>query len=103
MKSSSLLSLDDALAQLLVKAQPLKSVTSVDTFTADGRVLAEDLIPQIQVPSFDNSAMDGYALRVADLDLNEGVNACKIDAAARKRGFESALEGVDCKDFEKKN
>jgi molybdopterin molybdotransferase len=73
MKSSFLLSLDDALAQLLVKAQPLKSVTSVDTFTADGRVLAEDLIPQIQVPSFDNSAMDGYALRVADLDLNEGV------------------------------
>ena len=39
----------------------------------------------------------------ADLDLNEGVNACKIDAAARERGFENALEGFDCKDFEKKN
>ena len=73
MKSSSLLSLDDALAQLLVKAQPLDSVTSVDTFKADGRVLAEDLVPHIQVPSFDNSAMDGYAMRVADLDSNEGV------------------------------
>lgn len=73
MKSSSLLSLDDALAQLLGKAQALNRVTSVDTFKADGRVLAEDLIPLIQVPSFDNSAMDGYALRVADLDLNEGV------------------------------
>jgi molybdopterin molybdotransferase len=33
-----------------------------------GRVLAEDIVPKINVPSHDNSAMDGYALRFADLE-----------------------------------
>jgi molybdopterin molybdotransferase len=40
---------------------------------ADGCVLAQDLVSEIQVPSFDNSAMDGYALRVSDLTSNDGV------------------------------
>ena len=42
------------------------------TFDADGRVLAEDLVSALQVPSFDNSSMDGYAVRRADL-LQPGV------------------------------
>ena len=35
---------------------------------AAGRVLAEDIVAPIALPSFDNSAMDGYALRAADTD-----------------------------------
>lgn len=34
---------------------------------ADGRVIAQDLIAPIALPAFDNSAMDGYAVRHADL------------------------------------
>ena len=61
-----LMPLDEALAALLAQARPLAEVENVSTFDADGRVLAQDAVSPLQVPSFDNSAMDGYALRCAD-------------------------------------
>jgi len=60
-------SLDDALTQLLGYATMLKDVEQVDIFDADGRVLAQDLVSALHVPPQDNSSMDGYALRCADL------------------------------------
>ncbi len=62
-----LMPLDEALATLLARAQASTEVQSVATFDADGRVLAQDLVSELQVPPHDNSAMDGYALRVADV------------------------------------
>ncbi len=64
---SPLKSLDDALAQLLACATVLAEHESVSTFDADGRVLAQDLVSALQVPALDNSAMDGYAVRCADV------------------------------------
>ena len=58
--------LDDALARLLAAAAPLGRTERVDTFDADGRVLAQDLVSALHVPPRDNSAMDGYAVRAAD-------------------------------------
>ena len=60
-------SLADALADLLARATPLAGVESVSTFDVDGRVLAQDQVSALQVPPQDNSSMDGYALRCADL------------------------------------
>jgi molybdopterin molybdotransferase len=60
-------SLDDALAQLLAHAMPLSETEQVATFDADGRVLAQDVVSALQVPPQDNSSMDGYAVRCADL------------------------------------
>ena len=62
-----LLPLDDALAQLLAAVSPLTATEQVSTFDADGRVLAADVVSELQVPAFDNSAMDGYAVRAEDL------------------------------------
>ncbi len=65
--------LDEALAQLLAQATPLApaetatETETVSTFDADDRVLAQDLVSALQVPSFDNSAMDGYAMRAVDV------------------------------------
>ena len=63
--------LDEALSQLLAQATPLApaetATETVSTFDADGRVLAQALVSALQVPSFDNSAMDGYAMRAADV------------------------------------
>ncbi|MFE1571196.1 gephyrin-like molybdotransferase Glp [Comamonas odontotermitis] len=59
--------LADALGELLAQAKQLAAAESVSTFDADGRVLAQDLVSALQVPSFDNSAMDGYALCAADI------------------------------------
>ena len=66
MTRPALLSLDDALPQLLAQAQGLTGTQWVSTFEADGRVLAEDVTSALQVPPQDNSSMDGYAVRSAD-------------------------------------
>jgi molybdopterin molybdotransferase len=63
----SLKSLDTALAELLGFADVLPEVESVSTFDADGRVLAQDLVSALHVPPHDNSSMDGYAVRCADV------------------------------------
>ncbi len=60
-------SLDDALAELLSHANVLAGQEQVPTFEADGRVLAMDVVSGLQVPQHDNSSMDGYAVRCADL------------------------------------
>jgi molybdopterin molybdotransferase len=62
-----LMPLDEARQRLLAQVQPLPGTESVATFDADGRVLAQDLVSSLQVPAFDNSSMDGYAVRTADL------------------------------------
>lgn len=59
--------LDEALAELLGQALPLARTDTVSTFDADGRVLAQDLVSALQVPPQDNSSMDGYAVRCADV------------------------------------
>jgi molybdopterin molybdotransferase len=64
--------LEDALAQLLAHAKPLGGTEKVSTFDADGRVLAQDLVSPLQVPPQDNSSMDGYAVRAAEIP-DEGV------------------------------
>ena len=60
-------SLDEAMAALLGHAQPALATELVSTFDADGRVLAQDVVSALQVPAADNSAMDGYAVRSADV------------------------------------
>lgn len=64
---SALKPLDQALAELLAHALPLAGSETVATMDADGRVLAQDCISALQVPAQDNSAMDGYAVRCADV------------------------------------
>jgi molybdopterin molybdotransferase len=62
-----LMSLDEALKTLLAQISPLAKVESVATLDADGRILAQDLVSALQVPAFDNSSMDGYAVRSGDV------------------------------------
>ena len=62
-----LISADDALARLLAAVVPLGRVETVATPDAWGRVLAQDVVSAVHVPPEDNSAMDGYAIRLADL------------------------------------
>jgi molybdopterin molybdotransferase len=59
--------LDEALAELLAFATALNAVEWVSTFDADDRVLAQNLMSRLHVPPQDNSSMDGYAVRCADL------------------------------------
>nr|WP_314902207.1 gephyrin-like molybdotransferase Glp [uncultured Deefgea sp.] len=61
-----MLDFDTALANLLAAARRITEVETVPLLAANGRVLAHDVIAPIDVPGFDNSAMDGYALNIAD-------------------------------------
>ncbi len=60
-----LLNVDQALERILADLQPLEAET-VSLPDAQDRVLAEDIISPIDLPPFDNSAMDGYAIRYED-------------------------------------
>jgi molybdopterin molybdotransferase len=64
--NKGLLSVDEALAQLLAGAHPVTETETVPTLDAAGRVLGADLRSQMNVPPLDNSAMDGFAVRSAD-------------------------------------
>jgi len=64
------LSFEDALARILALAPPLTSIATekVAIEEADGRILTEDVIATVDLPGFDYSAMDGYAVRFADVE-----------------------------------
>jgi molybdopterin molybdotransferase len=64
----ALKSLEQALELLLNHARPVDKIEKVALGEALGRVLAAPVVSQVDVPPWDNSAMDGYALRSADLD-----------------------------------
>ena len=62
-----MLSFDEALARLLADARPVGEIEMLPTLAAAGRVLAQAQYATLDAPPLDNSAMDGYAVRVADL------------------------------------
>ncbi len=65
----ALLPLDDALARLLAVAQErqITDIEKLPTMQALGRVLARPVRSGLDVPPADNSSMDGYAMRAADV------------------------------------
>jgi molybdopterin molybdotransferase len=62
-----MLSFDQALSQLLAAAAAVSETSSLPTLAAAGRVLAQVQRAPIDAPPLDNSAMDGYAVAVADV------------------------------------
>jgi len=65
--NKGLLNVDEALEVLLAGARPVAEVEQVPTLEATGRVLARAQASTMDVPPMDNSAMDGYAVRTADV------------------------------------
>lgn len=65
--TAGLMPLETALSQMLSSITPLTAVETLPLVECFGRVLATDVVSPIDVPGFDNSAMDGYAVRLADL------------------------------------
>ncbi|MCU1757450.1 molybdopterin molybdotransferase MoeA [Pseudomonas helleri] len=67
-RTGDLMPVEVALAQLLALAEaaPIRDSESVLLADSDGRVLADDLVASLDLPPWPNSAMDGYALNLAD-------------------------------------
>jgi len=66
--TAGLISLEEARDKMLAQITPLSDVETVAITAAAGRITAEAVISPIDVPPFANSAMDGYALRKADVN-----------------------------------
>ncbi|WP_432696835.1 molybdopterin molybdotransferase MoeA [Marinobacterium sp. YM272] len=81
-----LISLDVALADLLSRIQCLAEVEYCPLADAVGRVLAEPIEAGVDVPPADNSAMDGYAVRLADLQRGEALPVSQRIAAGAAPG-----------------
>jgi molybdopterin molybdotransferase len=81
------------IARLVPRVQAVEKVALRSAF---GRVLAEDVVSTIAVPSHDNSAMDGYALRSSE--LGDGAEAAFRVAGAGFAGgrFDGAVGAGEC-------
>jgi len=64
----SLLGIDAARAMIFERVSPVAGIERVPLRQSLGRTLAEDIAAPINVPGYDNSAVDGYAVRFDDLD-----------------------------------
>lgn len=65
--TAGLMPLETALEQMLSRIAPLTDDETLPLLSCFGRVTAGDIVSPLNVPGFDNSAMDGYAVRLADL------------------------------------
>ena len=63
-----MLDFDTARAQLIAAALPVRQTETVSLTEGVGRTLCSAITSPIDVPGFDNSAMDGYALHISDFD-----------------------------------
>ncbi|MBV9192417.1 MAG: molybdopterin molybdotransferase MoeA [Betaproteobacteria bacterium] len=71
---------------------PISDTEKVPVRAALGRVLAQGIVPDINVPSHDNSAMDGYALRFADIEKP----LTEIGTALAGKPFSGAVGSGQC-------
>jgi len=76
-ESYRLLSVDQALEIVLASVEPL-SAEGVPIMDTLGRVLAEDVVAEMDVPPLSNSAMDGYAIRAADTAGATAQSPCRL-------------------------
>ncbi|BCJ91867.1 molybdopterin molybdenumtransferase MoeA [Terrihabitans soli] len=63
-----LMPIEAGLALIGERVVPVTDIETVSLIDADGRILAEDVIAPLALPGYDNSAVDGWAVRHADLN-----------------------------------
>nr|WP_255587244.1 gephyrin-like molybdotransferase Glp [Duganella sp. 1411] len=93
------LPVDEAARLIARRITPVAATETVALCASLDRVLAEDIISPINVPAYDNSAMDGYALRGADLPPDAGadpVTLTVIGVAYAGRPFTRTTAPGEC-------
>src|SRR5271157_3138264 len=66
-----LLSVEDGIRLIGERVEPVTGTETAELLEADGRILAADVLAPIDLPPADNAAVDGYAVRHADLTASE--------------------------------
>jgi molybdopterin molybdotransferase len=87
-----MIKVDEALRIILNSIQALDSDT-ISLANASGRVLQQDIFSNSDIPAFDNSGRDGYALRSADTKDASPESPCKLEVLEElKAGMMSSSE-----------
>ncbi|WP_375457165.1 gephyrin-like molybdotransferase Glp [uncultured Methylobacterium sp.] len=107
--TAPVMTVEAAAAMIAARLPVVAGVESVTLARADGRIAAEDILASIDVPPFDNAAVDGYAVRFSDLAeagattvpvrgrLAAGAAPTRLGAGAASRIFTGAAmpDGAD--------
>jgi molybdopterin molybdotransferase len=90
------LKLSEALSRILAEVQPVCGGETLAVRNALGRVLSDDVVSKINVPSHTNSAMDGYAVIGADLPTDGEIRLEVIGTSAAGRPFAGEVASGQC-------
>lgn len=90
-----LLSVEQGRRRILDAVAVTDGVEEVGLYEAHGRILAQDVVSAIDVPPFDNSAMDGYALRTADRGP-DGDRLAVVGRSFAGAPFDGELQSGQC-------
>ena len=88
-RSADWLSVDEALDRILESARPL-APEEVQLSEALGRALAQDVLAEASLPPWDNSAMDGFAVRASDIAAASASAPVELRVTGRVRAGEPA-------------
>ncbi len=86
-----MLSVDEALGRIRTALVPITGFECLALRNALGRVLAEEITSPLDVPGYDNSGMDGYAVRAADLPEEGEVTLTVVGTAFAGQPFQGEL------------
>jgi len=90
------LRVDRAAAAIRACLTPISATETIAIRDTLGRVLAQQIVPRINVPGHDNSAMDGYAVRSADLATSQDVVLKMIGSAFAGKTFKGEIKKAEC-------
>jgi molybdopterin molybdotransferase len=95
MSASGLLEIDDARERVLAAAATLPAEQVAVGVQALGRVLAEDVHAVAPIPAFENSAMDGFAVRAGDLRAAGPASPAVLEVIGESRAGAPAAAGLE--------
>ena len=88
---------DEAIAAILERVASVDEVESVPLVQADERVLAQDVVSDVDLPPFEKSAMDGFAVKSADFANARGPVTLRVVGESRAGApFDGVVEAGDC-------
>jgi molybdopterin molybdotransferase len=89
--SGPLLPVEEVERIIRERVTPVAEIETVPLHAASGRVIARDVVAPIDLPPFDNSAVDGYAVRHADLDANAETRLAVVERVTAGRAAARAM------------
>src|SRR5260221_6717894 len=89
--SGPLLPVEEVERIIRERVTPVAEIETVPLHAASGRVIAREVVAPIDLPPFDNSAVDGYAVRHADLDANAETRLAVVERVTAGRTAARAL------------